>query len=200
VSVSGDIFVRDHLKRYVKVGSVDFPQDDCQGNPVVAYLRRHGNSQGSLTSLANDAYTLSKDGSAVFTTPLTNESYSKVSGDFNPIHINPYYRGSEECLKSETLSLPKTSVDRSNPTHTTLSLSSRRVAPRRKSSATTNIVERVSANAEARVNDGVPVAHPSEENPVILRLKKILSIKSDQTVIEVSSMRIWYSHVISMFN
>jgi fatty acid synthase subunit alpha, fungi type len=91
VSVSGDIFVRDHLKRYVKVGSVDFPQDDSQGNPVVAYLRLHGNPQGSLTSLANDAYTPLEDGSAAFTTPLTNESYSKVSGDFNPIHINPYF-------------------------------------------------------------------------------------------------------------
>jgi fatty acid synthase subunit alpha, fungi type len=30
VSVSGDIFVRDQLKQYVKVGSVDFQQDDCR--------------------------------------------------------------------------------------------------------------------------------------------------------------------------
>jgi fatty acid synthase subunit alpha len=90
MSVSGDILVRDQLKRYVKVGSVDFQRDDSQGNPVVAYLRRHNNPQGSLT-LANDPYTLSKDGSTVFTTPLTNEPDSRVSGDFNPIHINPYF-------------------------------------------------------------------------------------------------------------
>ena len=86
VFVSGDIFVRDQLKWFVKVGLVDFQQDDCQGNPVVAYLLRHGNPQGSLTPLANDAYTLSKDGSTVFITPLANEPYSKISGDFNPIH------------------------------------------------------------------------------------------------------------------
>ena len=91
--------------------------------------------------------------------------------------------------------MPKTSVDYPNPTYTTFSLSSRRC---RKSSATTNIVERDSAEAEARINGSVTVAQPSEENPVILRLKKILSMKSDQTVIEVSPS-IWYSHVISMF-
>jgi fatty acid synthase subunit beta len=90
--VSGDVFVRDQLKRFVKVASVDFEQDDCQGNPVVAYLQRHGSPQDRLTALANDGYTLTTtQGSTVFRAPLTNEPYSKVSGDFNPIHINPYF-------------------------------------------------------------------------------------------------------------
>ena len=92
VSVSGDIFVRDQLKRFIKVGSVDFQQDDCQGNPVVAYLQRHGTPQGSLTPLANDSYAMTTtEGSTVFNSPLTNEPYSNISGDFNPIHINPYF-------------------------------------------------------------------------------------------------------------
>jgi fatty acid synthase subunit alpha len=92
VSVSGDIFARDQLKRFVKVGSVDFQQDDCQGNPVVAYIQRHGTPQGSLTPLANDGYTLTtNEGSLMFNSPLTNEPYSKISGDFNPIHIDPYF-------------------------------------------------------------------------------------------------------------
>jgi hypothetical protein len=82
---------------------VDFQQDDCQGNPVVAYLLRHGNPQGSLTPLANDAYTLSKDGSTVFITPLTNEPYSKISGDFNPIHINPYFSDYASLAQSHTV-------------------------------------------------------------------------------------------------
>jgi fatty acid synthase subunit alpha, fungi type len=73
VSVSGDIFVRDQLKRFVKVGSVDFQQDDCQGNPVVAYVQRHGTSQGRLTPLANDGYNLtSTKGSTVFNSPRMN--------------------------------------------------------------------------------------------------------------------------------
>ena len=92
VSVSGDIFVCDQLKRFIKVGSVDFQQDGCQGNPVVAYIQRHGKAQGSLTELPNGGYTLTNaEGSTLFNSPLTNEPYSKISGDFNPIHINPYF-------------------------------------------------------------------------------------------------------------
>jgi enoyl reductase-like protein len=53
VSVSGDIFIRNQLKVLVKVGSVDFQQqDDSQGNPVLAYLQ-HGTAQGLTTLLAN---------------------------------------------------------------------------------------------------------------------------------------------------
>ncbi|KAF8071859.1 fatty acid synthase [Lyophyllum atratum] len=101
VAVSGHIFVRNQLKVLVKVGSVDFQQEDSQGNPVLAYLQRHGSAQGLVTPLPNDGYTLtSSDGSTVFNAPLTNEPYSKVSGDFNPIHINPYF--------SDYASLPAT--------------------------------------------------------------------------------------------
>ncbi|CAK5268309.1 unnamed protein product [Mycena citricolor] len=90
VSVSGDIFVRNQLKALVLVGSVDFHQEASLGNPVVAYIQRHGTPQGLMTPLANDGYTMAS-GAAVFNAPLTNEPYSKISGDFNPIHINPYF-------------------------------------------------------------------------------------------------------------
>ncbi|TFY80997.1 hypothetical protein EWM64_g3016 [Hericium alpestre] len=87
VSVAGDVFVHDQLKRLVKVGSVEFERDDCQGNPVVAYLQRYGTPQGKPTPLANDGYMLTKSDAAMF----SNEPYSKISGDFNPIHVNPYF-------------------------------------------------------------------------------------------------------------
>ncbi|KAL4066936.1 hypothetical protein J3A83DRAFT_4165578 [Scleroderma citrinum] len=91
VCVTGDVFLRDQLKRLKKVGSVDFNQEGCQGNPVLMYLQRHGVPEGRLTPLANEGYTLSKNVPATFTAPLTNEPYSVVSGDFNPIHVNPYF-------------------------------------------------------------------------------------------------------------
>jgi fatty acid synthase subunit alpha, fungi type len=100
VSVSGDIFVRNQLKVLVKVGSVDFQQDDLQGNPVLAYLQRHGTPQGLTTSLANGYSLNTPDVSTTFNAPLTNEPYSKISGDFNPIHVNPYF--------SDFASLPAT--------------------------------------------------------------------------------------------
>ncbi|KAI0635636.1 fatty acid synthase [Trametes polyzona] len=91
VNVSGEVFVRDQIKRLVKVGSVDFLQDDSRGNPVVAYLQRHGKPQGLVSPLANDGYTMTVNANTVFNSPATNEPYSKVSGDFNPIHVNPYF-------------------------------------------------------------------------------------------------------------
>ncbi|KAF8206176.1 fatty acid synthase [Mycena galopus ATCC 62051] len=90
VKVSGDIFVRNQRKALVLVGSVDFHQENSRGNPVVAYIQRHGTPQGLSTPLANEGYTLTS-GATVFNAPLTNEPYSKISGDFNPIHINPYF-------------------------------------------------------------------------------------------------------------
>ncbi|THH15787.1 hypothetical protein EW146_g4747 [Bondarzewia mesenterica] len=91
VAVSGDVFVRDQLKRLVKVGSVEFERDDCKGNPVVAYVQRNGSPQGLTSPLVNDGYTMSAASPAIFESPRTNEPYSKVSGDFNPIHVNPYF-------------------------------------------------------------------------------------------------------------
>jgi fatty acid synthase subunit alpha, fungi type len=54
-------------------------------------MQRHGVAQGRLTALANDGYSLTSEGAAIFNSALTNEPYSKISGDFNPIHINPYF-------------------------------------------------------------------------------------------------------------
>jgi fatty acid synthase subunit beta len=90
VSVSGNIFVWDQLKNLVQVGSINFRQDECKGNPVVSYVKRHGTPQGLPTPLANGGYTFATT-DAVFNAPLNNEPYSKISGDFNPIHINPYF-------------------------------------------------------------------------------------------------------------
>ena len=68
VNVSGDIFVRDQIKRLVKVGSVDFLHDGSWGNPVVEYFRRHDQPQGRVCALSNDGYTMSTPaGTTVFT-------------------------------------------------------------------------------------------------------------------------------------
>ncbi|THV02954.1 hypothetical protein K435DRAFT_852388 [Dendrothele bispora CBS 962.96] len=92
VIVTGDIFVRDQLNKLVKVGSIDFHQVFPHGNPILAYLQRHGRPEGLTISLPNDGYLLTKaNDSTTFNAPLNNEPYSGVSGDFNPVHINPCF-------------------------------------------------------------------------------------------------------------
>ncbi|KZT29627.1 fatty acid synthase [Neolentinus lepideus HHB14362 ss-1] len=92
VAVNGEVFVRDQIKQLIKVATVEFEQEDCPGNPVVAYLQRSGTAQGLMTPLPNEGYNMVPAGTSLtFTTPSTNEPYSGISGDFNPIHVNPYF-------------------------------------------------------------------------------------------------------------
>ena len=65
VSTSGDI--RNQLKALVKVGSVDFQQDDSRGNPVLAYLQCRGTPQDLTAPLANGYPLNTPDVSTTFT-------------------------------------------------------------------------------------------------------------------------------------
>ncbi|KAG1725865.1 MaoC like domain-containing protein, partial [Suillus occidentalis] len=77
--------------RLRKIASAEFEQEGCHGNPVIAHLEWRGTQEGCLTQLTNDGYTMSSNVSTTFNSPLANEPYSKVSGDFNPTHTNPYF-------------------------------------------------------------------------------------------------------------
>ncbi|KZS94178.1 fatty acid synthase [Sistotremastrum niveocremeum HHB9708] len=91
ITVSGSVFVKNQLKELVKVATVEYSNDSALGNPVVAYLQRHGQVLGKPVLFENGGYSLTSGAPCVMTAPLTNEPYSKISGDFNPIHINPYF-------------------------------------------------------------------------------------------------------------
>ncbi|KAG8997734.1 3-oxoacyl-[acyl-carrier-protein] synthase [Tulasnella sp. JGI-2019a] len=92
VSVEGEVFVRNQLKELVSVGTIEFTNGLSHGNPVIAYLQRHGQIEDVSAKFENGGYTLTSSKiPSILVAPATNEPYSKVSGDFNPIHINPYF-------------------------------------------------------------------------------------------------------------
>ncbi len=92
VKVSGAAFVRSSTKQLIQAATVDYEAHNSHGNPVLEYLKRHGKAVGLPIPLESGGYSLINDpASATYTTPSTNEHYSKISGDFNPIHINPYF-------------------------------------------------------------------------------------------------------------
>ncbi|CUA75193.1 fatty acid synthase subunit beta, fungi type [Rhizoctonia solani] len=87
VGIQGHVYIRNQLKEPVKVATVSYSIDHAQGNPVLSYLLRHGEVQGD-----GNGYTLTSSAvSSSFIPPTTNEPYSKISGDFNSTHINPYF-------------------------------------------------------------------------------------------------------------
>ncbi|CCO34688.1 fatty acid synthase subunit beta, fungi type [Rhizoctonia solani AG-1 IB] len=92
VAVEGSAYIRNQLKELVKVASVSYSTGHAHGNLVLSYLSRHGEVQGDVKKLEGSGYNLTSSSvSSSFITPATNEPYSKTSGDFNPIHINPYF-------------------------------------------------------------------------------------------------------------
>lgn len=92
VKVSGAAFVRSSTKDLVQVATIDYEAHNVHGNPVHEYLKRHGAPVGLPIPIETGGYSLITDPSAAtYKTPATNEPYSKISGDFNPIHINPYF-------------------------------------------------------------------------------------------------------------
>src|ERR1700679_2044595 len=88
VTVAGDVLVRDYLGSLVKVAYVDFERNESQGNPVVAYLQRHGSAKSVPMPLATEYHLTSDSNRSLYRAHSTNEPYSKVSRDFNPIHMN----------------------------------------------------------------------------------------------------------------
>ena len=92
VAVTGAAFVRSSTKQLVQVATIDYEAHNSFGNPVLEYLKRSGKPIGLPIPLETGGYSLiTNPASATYTTPATNEPYSKISGDFNPIHINPYF-------------------------------------------------------------------------------------------------------------
>lgn len=92
VKVTGAAFVRSSSKQLVQVATIDYEAHNAHGNPVLEYLKRAGKPIGLAVPLETGGYSLITDAaSATYVTPTSNEAYSKISGDFNPIHINPYF-------------------------------------------------------------------------------------------------------------
>ncbi|KAF8577776.1 fatty acid synthase [Ramaria rubella] len=92
VTVRGAAYSRNQLKQLKKMATVDSDVEQAHGNVVLGYLKRHGRPLDLPILFEGGGYTLtSTEHPALITAPLTNEPYSKISGDFNPIHINPYF-------------------------------------------------------------------------------------------------------------
>lgn len=94
VKTSGTVSMQISTKEFVQVGKVEYEAGESHGNPVIEYLKRHGQEIEQAHFFENGGYSVmppESTYSSVVHAPASNEPYAKISGDYNPIHVNPYF-------------------------------------------------------------------------------------------------------------
>ncbi|KAK9464500.1 acyl transferase domain-containing protein [Lipomyces arxii] len=87
VRTTGQILLELPTHEIIQVGSVSYEAHDSHGNPVVDYLERHGSTIEQPIMFENPI-PLHGSTALVSRAPATNETYARVSGDYNPIHVS----------------------------------------------------------------------------------------------------------------
>ncbi|KAI1322289.1 fatty acid synthase beta subunit dehydratase [Xylariaceae sp. FL0255] len=87
VATSGQVLLELPTKEIIQIGSVDYEAGTSYGNPVTDYLERHGSSI-EQPILFENPIPLSGKTPLLLKAPASNETYAKVSGDYNPIHVS----------------------------------------------------------------------------------------------------------------
>ncbi|KAJ2696776.1 fatty acid synthase alpha subunit Lsd1 [Coemansia sp. IMI 203386] len=92
ISTTGQVFLKRQRGKPVYIANVDFQWGEAAADPVVEYLKRH--SVGSNAVLFDDGgyYAVPRAGESQVTTfaPDSNVATARITGDYNPIHTNPY--------------------------------------------------------------------------------------------------------------
>jgi fatty acid synthase subunit beta len=89
LKVSGQIFQRNSLGQIQEIGSVSFEHGECVGNPVMDFLQRKGTPTAAKSDLISPGW--AGVSSLEVQMPTSNEMYTRVSRDYNPIHIAPVF-------------------------------------------------------------------------------------------------------------
>ena len=91
VETSGDVYLMTATNgQSIKVAKVKYVgQGASKGNPVLEYLRRTGSELDQPVPLERSiAISDHNKTPLTFRAAVSNESYARVSGDFNPIHVS----------------------------------------------------------------------------------------------------------------
>lgn len=87
VETIGQVLLELPSKEIIQVASVEYDAGVSHGNPVTDYLQRYGSSIEQPVNFENPI-PLSGKTPLVLRAPSSNETYARVSGDFNPIHVS----------------------------------------------------------------------------------------------------------------
>lgn len=87
VETRGQVLMELPTKEIIQVAIVEYEAGTSHGNPVVDYLERYGASIEQPVNFENPI-PLSGKTPLLLRAPASNETYARVSGDFNPIHVS----------------------------------------------------------------------------------------------------------------
>jgi fatty acid synthase subunit beta len=87
VETRGQVLMELPTKEIIQVASVEYDAGVSHGNPVIDYLERHGSSIEQPINFENPI-PLSGKTPLLLKAPASNETYARVSGDYNPIHVS----------------------------------------------------------------------------------------------------------------
>lgn len=87
VQTIGKVELELPSKEVIQIASVEYEAGVSHGNPVVDYLERFGTAIDQPVNFEN-AIPLNGKTPLELKAPASNETYAKVSGDYNPIHVS----------------------------------------------------------------------------------------------------------------
>ncbi|KAJ5151776.1 hypothetical protein N7492_010071 [Penicillium capsulatum] len=87
VQTIGQVLLELPTKEIIQVASVEYEAGASHGNPVIDYLQRNGTSIEQPVYFENPI-PLSGKTALELRAPASNETYARVSGDYNPIHVS----------------------------------------------------------------------------------------------------------------
>jgi len=87
VETVGQVMLELPTKEVIQIASVEYNAGVSYGNPVLDYLQRYGSAVDQSIHFENPI-PLSGKTPLQLRAPASNETYAKVSGDYNPIHVS----------------------------------------------------------------------------------------------------------------
>ena len=87
VQTQGQVELELPSKEVIQIASVDYEAGVSHGNPVIDYLTRSGSTTDEPVNFENP---IPLNGKTLLElkAPASNETYARVSGDYNPIHVS----------------------------------------------------------------------------------------------------------------
>ncbi|KAF2644792.1 beta subunit of fatty acid synthase [Massarina eburnea CBS 473.64] len=87
VETMGEVLLELPSKEIIQIASVNYSSGTSYGNPVLDYLERNGSAIDQPVNFENP---IPLNGKTPLTlrAPASNETYARVSGDYNPIHVS----------------------------------------------------------------------------------------------------------------